>query len=77
MLNAFIGQVGNLALSTAIFNWLANDDNLVAITATGAPDTRLVLSARWLYGLGLLFLFVLPSVLLLLGFGIWLKRRTR
>jgi len=77
MLNAFIGQVGNLALSTAIFNWLANDDHLVSIAATGAPDTRLALSARWLYGLGLLFLFVLPSVLLVLGFGIWFRRRKR
>lgn len=77
MLNAFIGQVGNLSLSTAIFNWLANDDNLVAITATGAPDTRLALSASWLYGLGLLFLFIMPSLLLLLGIGIWLRRRKR
>ena len=77
MLNAFVGQVGNLALSTAIFNWLANDDNLLSIAAIGAPDTRLNLSARWLFGLGIFFLFVVPSVLLVLGFAIWLRRRKR
>jgi hypothetical protein len=77
MTNAFVGHVGNLDLSTAIFNWLAADDNLVAIKATGAPDTRLNLKPVWLYSLGLLFLIVLPLLLVLTGVAIWYRRRKK
>ncbi|MEE9304541.1 MAG: DUF4350 domain-containing protein [Thiotrichaceae bacterium] len=75
MLNAFIGQVGNMDISLAIFNWLAHDDNLIAIKASGAPDTRLNLKPVLLYSLGLFFLIILPILLILVGVIIWYKRR--
>ncbi len=75
MQNAFIGHVGNMDISTAIFNWLAADDDLIAIKARGAPDTRLNLEPKWLYGLGLLFLIILPLFLILMGLFIWYKRK--
>ena len=75
MLNAFVGQVGNMNLSTAIFNWLAVDDNLIAIKVSGAPDTQLILKPVWLYSLGLFFLIIMPILLVLMGLFIWYKRR--
>ena len=75
MLNAFIGHVGNMDISTAIFNWLSADDNLIGIKTTGAPDTRLNLESKWLYGIGLLFLIIIPLLLILTGVFIWYKRR--
>ncbi len=77
MLNAFIGQVGNLDLSMAIFNWLVEDDELIAIKTIGAPDTRLDLKPVWLYSLGLVFLIILPLLLVLTGIIIWYQRRRR
>ena len=77
MLNAFVGHVGNMDLSTAIFNWLSVDDNLIAVKVTGAPDTRLNLKPVWLYSLGLFFLIVLPLLLVLTGVLIWYRRKKR
>ena len=77
MLNAFVGQVGNLELSIAIFNWLSNDDDLISINATGAPDTRLELPSNSLIILAIIFLVLIPLASLLLGFGIWFRRRKR
>lgn len=77
MLNAFVGQVGNLDLSISIFNWLVADDNLVAIKAISAPDTRLNLEPIWLYSIGLFFLIILPLLLVLMGVMIWYLRRKK
>ncbi len=74
-LNAFVGQAGNLQLATSVFNWLANDENIVNIEVTGAPDTQFHLSQDSLVSLALFFLIGLPVLLLLFGFGIWWKRR--
>lgn len=77
MLNAFVGQVGNMDLSTAIFNWLVADDDLVVIKAKVAPDTRLDLKPAWLYSLGMLFLIILPLLFITVGLIIWYRRRKR
>jgi len=75
--NTYLGNGGNLELGINIVNWLSHDDNLIAISARTAPDTRLNLSrsASLLIALG--FLFVLPLALLGSGLFIWLKRRKR
>jgi len=77
MLNAFVGHVANMDLSLSIFNWLVGDDQLIAIKATTARDTRLNLSPTILYIMGLTFLIGLPLGLMLIGGIIWRIRRRR
>lgn len=77
MLNAFVGHVGNMDLSLAIFNWLVGDDQLIAIKATAAGDTRLDFTPSTLYTLGLIFLLILPIGLIITGLLIWRIRRVR
>lgn len=77
MLNAFVGQVGNMDLSIAIFNWLVEDDALLDVKARNAPDTRLDIKPAWLYSIGMLFLIVLPLLFVLMGLVIWYRRRKR
>jgi ABC-type uncharacterized transport system involved in gliding motility auxiliary subunit len=73
--NSYLGNGGNLDLGLSLFNWLNNDDRLVAIAARSAVDTQLELSrtAQILIGFG--FLFGLPAALLGGGLWIWWKRR--
>ncbi len=77
MANAYIGVGANLDLAQNIFDWLAGDDDLIAIELKNAPDLQLQLSdtATMLIGAG--FLIVLPVLLLLAGTLIWLRRRNR
>ena len=73
--NTYLGNGGNLDLGLRMVNWLVQDDSLISIRATTAPDTALSLSptASLLIGLGLLL--VLPLLLLGCGLLIWLRRR--
>ena len=75
--NAYIGAGANLALAMNIFNWLAGDDDLIAVELKAAPDTRLQLNELHILLIGFGFFIVLPGVLLLAGFIIWFKRRKR
>ena len=75
--NSYIGAGANLSLGLNLFNWLAGDDDLIAVEVKNAPDTRLQLSdtATLLIGLG--YFVVLPAGLVLAGVVIWLRRRKR
>ena len=75
--NAYIGAGANLALGMNIFNWLAGDDDLIAVELKAAPDTQLQLNDLHILFIGFGFFIVLPGVLLLTGFIIWFKRRKR
>ncbi|MGB5396312.1 MAG: Gldg family protein [Gammaproteobacteria bacterium] len=75
--NAYIGSGANLALGMNIFNWLAGDDDLIAVELKAAPDTQLQLNDLHILFIGFGFFIVLPGVLLLAGFVIWFKRRKR
>ncbi len=77
MLNNFIGQGSNLALSVNIFNWLGADDELLSIDPVTALDSKLELPSWALYGSALLFLLVLPLGLILIGSIRWMRRRKR
>ncbi len=77
MANSYIGAGANLALAMNIFNWLAGDDDLIAIEPRKAPDTQLQLDDTEILLIGAGYFIVLPAGLVLAGVLIWLRRRNR
>ncbi len=75
--NSYLGNGGNLDLGLNIVQWLNQDDQLVAIPATVAPDQSLTLSKTATLVIGFGFLFVMPALLIGIGAGIWVRRRKR
>jgi ABC-type uncharacterized transport system involved in gliding motility auxiliary subunit len=75
--NSYIGVGANLALGLNIFNWLAGDDELIAIELKNAPDTQLQLDDTEILLIGIGYFIVLPAGLILAGIAIWLRRRKR
>ena len=73
--NSFIGNAANLELGLAIMNWLAEDDNLIAIPVKTTVDKQLELDKMASLFIGLGFLVVLPASLLLIGLSLWWYRR--
>lgn len=75
--NSFVGAGSNLDLGNNLFNWLAQDDQLISIRPKSAPDTELELSNTAAAVIAGLFLIVLPLALIAAGLIIWLRRRKR
>ena len=73
--NTYLGNGGNLQLGMAIVNWLAAEDNLVAIDPRPAPDARIDIGQMTLYSIAFGFLLVLPLAFVLAGVLIWWRRR--
>ena len=73
--NAFLDRRSNARLLTNGINWLAGEEDLVAIGGVD-PDLRrldLTPSQRRLMGLG--SIGAVPGAVLLVGAGVWLRRR--
>ena len=77
MANSYIGAGANLPLALNIFNWLAGDDDLIAIEPKRAPDIQLQLDDTEIMVIGVGYFIVLPAALILAGVAIWLRRRSR
>ncbi|MGB5275694.1 MAG: GldG family protein [Gammaproteobacteria bacterium] len=75
--NNYIGTGANLALAMNMFNWLAGDDELIAIEPKRAPDVQLQLDDTEVMLIGVGFFLALPAGLSLTGVVIWLRRRNR
>lgn len=75
--NAYLGNVGNLDMGFKIINWLIHDDQAIDIPAQITPDSRLQLSKTAVIIISFGFLFILPLLLLTIGFVIWRKRNRR
>jgi len=75
--NAYLGNGGNLDLGLNMVHWLSHDDSFIAVQAKSAPDRSLELSstAQMLIGAGILL--VIPLGLVVIGVGVWLRRRKR
>jgi ABC-type uncharacterized transport system involved in gliding motility auxiliary subunit len=65
----------NLQLGIAMMNWLAAEDDLVAIDPRPAPDAHIEIGQTMLYAIALFFLLVLPIAFALTGAIVWWRRR--
>ncbi len=75
--NTFITNGGNLDFGINIVNWLAGDDKLITIQPMPLKDVNMTIpegsiSAK-LVGYGTQY--IMPAILLLLGLGVWWKRK--
>ena len=68
---------GNSALFIKSLNWMCEGKQTVAIDAKGMSVDFLILSARDVSFLSLLFIGVLPLLVLLCGGIVWYRRRKR
>jgi len=75
--NSYIGNAANLELGVALINWLAQDDELIAIPIKTTLDNSLDLSRTQSMVIGLGFLIVMPLTLFGIAFIIWRQRRRR
>ena len=75
--DTYIGAGANLSLGLNIFNWLVGDDDFVSVEVKPSPDTKLELSDTQLIVIAFGFFFIIPLLLLLIGFRIWYVRKNR
>jgi len=72
--NDYLGQGKNLDLGINLMNWLAGDENLIAIQPRATLDSSLNLNKTVLGLISAGFLLVLPLVFVMTGVIIWRKR---
>jgi len=75
--DSYIGAGANLSLGLNIFNWLVGDDDFVSVEVKPSPDTKLELSEIQLMVIAFGFFFIIPLLLLVIGFRIWYVRKNR
>jgi ABC-type uncharacterized transport system involved in gliding motility auxiliary subunit len=73
--NSALGVQGNLDFFLNTVNWLAQQEDLIAIRPREAQDRRLTLSAVQLNQIMLLSLLIIPGTVFLAGVYTWWKRR--
>ncbi|HJT50697.1 MAG TPA: GldG family protein [Nitrosospira sp.] len=75
--NTYLGYGRNADFGANLVNWLAGDDDLIAIPPPVTRDNSLTLSDWKLSIIALSFLIVMPLIFLASGTIIWWKRRRR
>ena len=73
--NAYLGVEGNGDLFMNAVNWLAQQENLIAVRPRQAADRRLTLTANQITGLFWLSIVVVPAAVLGAGILGWWRRR--
>lgn len=73
--NSYLGLGGNLDLGINLVNWLARNDNLIAIQPKATLDARLELSKGAATAISAGFLIALPLAFLGGGVTLWWRRR--
>jgi ABC-type uncharacterized transport system involved in gliding motility auxiliary subunit len=75
--NAYLGYGKNLDFGINVINWLAGDDDLIAIQPRSTLDSDLKLAQPALTVMAWSFLIVLPLFFLASGAIIWWSRRRK
>jgi len=73
--NTYVGNGGNLDLGINMINWLAGDDDLIAIQPRGVADSSIDIDQATLYLIVFTFMFALPLAFMITGAAIWWRRR--
>jgi ABC-type uncharacterized transport system involved in gliding motility auxiliary subunit len=73
--NGVLGFAGNRDVFLNTVNWLAQQENLIAIRPRDPEDRRVTLTARQQALVRLIAIFVIPGLILLAGVQTWWRRR--
>lgn len=73
--NTYLANGGNNELGTRIINWLSSDDEFISIPPKIANDTQLNIAPTVLGIIGIVFLFVLPAALIVIGIMTGIRRK--
>jgi ABC-type uncharacterized transport system involved in gliding motility auxiliary subunit len=73
--NAYLGVEGNRDLFMNTINWLAQQENLIAIRPREASDRRLTITASQMTGIFWLSIVIIPAVVFGSGAYSWWRRR--
>ena len=75
--NAYLESLANDRLLINSFNWLASEEDLVAIPGVDPDLRRLDLTPSQRQAMGIGSIGAIPAAVLLVGAGVWLRRRRR
>ena len=75
--NAFLDRLVNARLLANGVNWLAGEEDLVAIGGDDPDLRRLELTSSQRRTMGIGAIGAIPALVLLVGAGVWLRRRRR
>jgi hypothetical protein len=75
--NAFVGELANQTLLANSVNWLAGEEDLVAVRGIQTDLRRLALTSGRRRIMGITTVAAVPGVTLLAGAGLWFRRRRR
>jgi ABC-type uncharacterized transport system involved in gliding motility auxiliary subunit len=73
--NGFISFNGNNDLALNTINWLSSDEDLISIRPKEREDRRITMTRAQLNWVRATSQFLLPGIIVVLGIGVWWKRR--
>jgi ABC-type uncharacterized transport system involved in gliding motility auxiliary subunit len=73
--NQFIDFNGNGDLALNTINWLSSDEDLISIRPKQPEDRRITMTRGQLGWVRVTSQFLLPGIVVLVGIGVWWKRR--
>ena len=73
--NRFIDFNGNDDLALNTINWLASDEDLISIRPKPPEDRRITMTRAQLSWVRATSQFLLPGIVVIVGIGVWWKRR--
>jgi ABC-type uncharacterized transport system involved in gliding motility auxiliary subunit len=75
MANRFLNFNGNSDLALNTMNWLSSDEDLISIRPKPQDDRRITMTRSQLTWVRATSQFLLPSIVVIAGVFVWLKRR--
>jgi hypothetical protein len=73
--NGFLGLPGSRDLFLNVTNWLAGQENMIAIRPREAQDRRLAMNADQQRRVMWLTIFIIPGLIIVTGIHTWWRRR--